>query len=69
MNQPDYAVMTDEQLKQYIVKHRKDEAALSAYLVRRHQQNHPTIANVKDADFDHKLQTAIAQKLRNSTVS
>jgi hypothetical protein len=67
MNEPDYAAMTYQQLKCYIVKHREDKAAFSAFLARRQQQNRQTIANVKDVDCNQKLQTAIAQKLKNST--
>ncbi len=47
----------------------EDKAALSAYLESRHKQNSPTIATVKDVDFNQKLQAAIAQKLRNSTAT
>ncbi len=65
MNQADYAAMTDEQLKRHIVENREDKAALRAYAERRDKQDFPVIANVKDIDFDSKLQTAIAQKLRN----
>ena len=63
MSQVDYAVMTNEQLKQYMLEHRDDKAALSAYLERRHQQKLPIIANVKDADFDDKLKATIERKM------
>jgi hypothetical protein len=65
MSQANYADMTNEQLKHYIVKHSEDTAALKAYLERRNLQGLPIIANVKDTDFDDKLRTAIAQKLEN----
>jgi hypothetical protein len=65
MSQVDYSVMTDEQLKRHIVENREDKAALRAYAERRDEQNFPVIANVRDVDFDSKLQTAISQKLRN----
>ena len=63
MSQVDFAAMTNEQLKQYMLEHRDDKAALSAYLERRHAQQLPVIANVKDADFDNKLQAAIDRRL------
>ncbi len=69
MSQADFTAMTNEELKQYIVKHRDDQEALSAYLERRNQQDFPVIANVKDIDFDEKLQTAISQKLGNPTAT
>jgi len=65
MSQVDYAVMTNEQLKQYMLKHRDDKAALSAYLERRHQQKLPVIANVRDPDFDNKFQAIVARKMGN----
>ncbi len=68
MSQTDYAEMTNEQLKHYIVKHREDDAALKAYLDRRDAQNLSIIANVRDIDFDDKLRTAISQKLENPTI-
>ncbi|WP_404786511.1 DUF6887 family protein [Altericista sp. CCNU0014] len=66
MSQTDYAAMTDEQLKHYIATHSSDKAALSVYLERRNAHRFPTIANIRDMDFDDKLRTAIAQKLENS---
>jgi ribosomal protein L29 len=68
MSQTDYAEMTNEQLKHYIINHREDEAALRAYLDRRDVQNLPIIANVRDIDFDDKLRTAISQKLENPAI-
>lgn len=65
MSQADYSVMTDEQLKRHIVENREDKAALRAYAERRNERDFPVIANVRDVDFDSKLQTAITQKLRN----
>jgi hypothetical protein len=68
MSQANYADMTNEQLKHYIIKHSEDEAALKAYLERRNLQEFPIIANVKDTDFDDKLRAAIAQKLENPAI-
>ncbi len=68
MSQANYADMTNKQLKQYIVKHSEDKAALNAYLERRNLQVLPIIANVKDTDFDDKLRTAISQKLENPAI-
>jgi hypothetical protein len=39
MSQIDYAAMTDQQLKQYFLEHRPDEAALQAYLDCRNQRS------------------------------
>jgi hypothetical protein len=69
MSHTDYDEMTNEQLKHYIVKHSEDKAALKTYLERRNLQGLPMIANVKDADFDDKLRTAIAQKLEKTAIT
>ena len=69
MSQADYAIMTNEQLKHYIVKHQGDKAAFKAYLERRDVESLPVIANVRDVDFDDKLRVAIAQKLGNSSTT
>ena len=63
MSQVDYTVMANAQLKHYMLQHRDDKAALSAYLERCHAQQPPVIANVRDADFDNTLQAAIARKI------
>jgi hypothetical protein len=68
MSQANYADMTNEQLKHYIVKHSEDKAALKAYLERRNLQEFSIIANVKDTDFDDKLRAAISQKLENPAI-
>jgi hypothetical protein len=68
MSQANYADMTDEQLRHYIVKNSEDTAALKDYLKRRNLKGLPIIANVKDTDFDDKLRTAIAQKLENPAI-
>lgn len=69
MSQTDYSVMTDEQLKRHIVENREDKAALRVYAERRNERDFPVIANVRDVDFDSKLQTAISHKLRNPSAT
>lgn len=39
MTQIDYAAMSDQELKQYFLKHRQDEAAFQAYLERRRKSS------------------------------
>lgn len=63
MSQIDYAAMTDQQLKQYFLEHRNDEAALQAYLDRRSQRSKVVITTADDPDFDQKIQTAIEQQI------
>jgi hypothetical protein len=63
MNQINYATMSDQELRQYFLKHRNDQAALSAYLERRNQVKRPIITTVDDPDFEDKIQSAILQQL------
>lgn len=63
MSQIDYAAMSDQQLKQYFLEHRHDEAALQAYLDRRGQRPKVIIATLDDPDFDQKIQAAIEQQI------
>ncbi len=39
---PDFATMTSQQLRAYVLEHRSDEAALHAYLDRRRSENPPS---------------------------
>lgn len=60
-----FALSSNEQLKNYIVENREDKDALRAYVERRNTQDFPVIANVRDIDFEDKLQTALIEKLGN----
>jgi hypothetical protein len=66
MSHIDYTAMSDQQLKQYMLEHRGDEAALKAYLDRRHQRSNSVITNVNDPDFDTKIQAAIRQQMSDN---
>ncbi len=63
MSQIDYAAMTDQQLKQYFLDHRHDQAALQAYLDRRNQRPKVVITTVDDPEFDQKIQAAIERQI------
>ncbi|AFZ29326.1 hypothetical protein Glo7428_0739 [Gloeocapsa sp. PCC 7428] len=63
MNRVDYNSMSDEELKQYFLKHRGDRDAFQAYLDRINQRPRRIIASPSDPDFDEKVQAAIRQKL------
>jgi hypothetical protein len=64
MSQVNYATMTDEQLKRYLLDHRNDREAFHAYLDRRHAQDRPIIAHIDDPDFNTKLQTAVNAQMQ-----
>ncbi|BAU14974.1 hypothetical protein LEP3755_55300 [Leptolyngbya sp. NIES-3755] len=66
MSQINYTAMSDEELKQYFLKHREDKMALRAYLDRIGDRPREIITTVDDPDFDAKLQAAIARKMQRS---
>lgn len=69
MSRVDYSAMSDTELKQYFLKHRRDQAAFQAYLDRINQRPLRIIANPSEPNFDEKVQSAIRRKLeaaRNS---
>lgn len=63
MSQIDYAAMSDQELRQYFLKHRGDRTVLQAYLERRRQRSHRVITTVEDPDFDAKIQASIRQQM------
>ena len=63
MSRVDYTAMSDDELKQYFLKHRGDKSAFQAYLDRINQRPLRIIASSSDPDFDEKVQAAIRQKL------
>ncbi|GAP95393.1 DUF6887 family protein [Leptolyngbya sp. NIES-2104] len=67
MSQVNYAAMSDEELKQYFLKHREDKMALRAYLDRLGDRPREIITSVDDPDFEAKMQTAILRKMHTGT--
>ncbi len=63
MNPVDYASMSYQELRNYFLTHRDDEAAFQAYLARRRERSHPVITTIDDPDFDSKIQAAIQQQM------
>ena len=63
MSQVDYAAMSDQELKQYFLQHRKDKAALQVYLDRLSIRPHEIITTVDDPDFEAKIQAAILRQI------
>jgi len=66
MSQINYTAMSDEELKQYFLKHREDKMALRAYLDRIGERPREIITTVDDPDFDAKLQAAVLRKMQRS---
>ena len=50
MSQVKYSQMSDQELKQYLLKHRDDQSAFEAYLERRHSLPRQTIIKAGELD-------------------
>jgi hypothetical protein len=64
MSQVNYAAMSDQELRQYFLRHRDDKTALRAYLNRLSDRPHEMITTVDDPDFDTKIQAAILRQIQ-----
>ena len=65
MSQIDYSTMSDQELKQYFLEHRSDEAALTAYLARRKNRASRAMTKLDDPDFDTKILASIRQQMND----
>lgn len=61
--------MSDAELKQYFLKHRRAQRAFQAYLDRLNQRLQSIIASPGDPDFDVRVQTTIRQKLGRMAIA
>ncbi|MCU0536132.1 MAG: hypothetical protein MUD14_19765 [Hydrococcus sp. Prado102] len=66
MDRVNYTAMSDEELRQYFLKHREDKIDLRVYLDRLSDRPRKVITTVDDPDFDAKIQAAILQQLQAS---
>lgn len=64
MNHVNYAVMSDQELRQYFLRHREDKLALQAYLDRLNAHSRKIVTTVNDPKFDAKIQGAILQQMQ-----
>ncbi|HLO49219.1 MAG TPA: hypothetical protein VK211_12445 [Kamptonema sp.] len=64
MSQVNYAAMSDEELRQYFLRHRQDKMALRAYLDRLSYRPRHIITTVDDPDFDAKIQAAVQRQMQ-----
>ena len=63
MKQIDYGVMSDRELKQYMLTHREDQEAFNAYLDRRHSRSKQNTIEFDDPASEEKIRLAIQEKL------
>jgi hypothetical protein len=64
MNEVNYAVMSDQELRQHFLKYREDKLALRAYLDRLRDRPRNIITTVDDPDFDAKIQAAVSRQMQ-----
>jgi hypothetical protein len=64
MSQVNYAAMSDEELRQYFLKHREDKTAIRAYLDRLSERPRHIITTVDDPDFEAKIQAAVLPQIQ-----
>jgi hypothetical protein len=63
MKQINYAEMSDQELKRYLVKHRDDQVAFHAYLDRRQARSNKTSIELDDPDWQEKVAAVIQEQL------
>jgi hypothetical protein len=66
MDRVNYTTMSDEELRQYFLRHREDKIALRVYLARLSDRPRKVITTMDEPDFDAKIQAAILQQLQAS---
>ncbi len=68
MSEVNYAVMSDQELRQHFLLHREDKIAFRAYLDRLGDRKREIITTVDAPDFDEKIQVAVLRKMKVAKV-
>jgi hypothetical protein len=63
MKKVDYAVMSDQELKQYFLQNREDKMAMQAYFSRVEARPHRLVTTLDDPDFIDKIKASIEHQL------
>ena len=63
MNQVNYAVMNDQELKSYLLTHRDDKDAFYAYVDRRKSRSHDAAIKLNDPAWEEKIIAVIQKQL------
>lgn len=66
MTKIDYAAMSDQQLKQYILTNRKDLQAFQVYMDRRRCRPNRTVVKFDDPAWEEKIVLEIQTQLNSS---
>lgn len=63
MSNPDFSVMTDEELRAYVLSHRQDQTAFHAYVDR--MQQRPPIAIIEPDEWsEERMQQILKEKIK-----
>jgi hypothetical protein len=65
MTKVNYAAMSDQELKRYILTHRDDQEAFHAYMDRRRSRPRRTAINFDDPDWENKIVSVIQAQLNS----
>jgi hypothetical protein len=66
MTKVNYAVMSDQELKQYLLTHKDDQEAFYAYMDRRKSRHRGAAIKLDDPAWEEKIIAAIQQQLGSS---
>ncbi len=69
MTQVNYAAMSDQELKQYMLSHRDDQTAFQSYMDRRNARPNKTSIAFDDPDWEEKVLAAIQQQVERDRTS
>lgn len=64
MTKVNYATMSDQELKRYILTHRDDQEAFYAYMDRRHSRSHKITIEFDDPAWEEKVLSAIQTQIK-----
>lgn len=67
MSKPDFSVMTEPELRAYVLSHRQDKAAFEAYLDKVHER--PPIAVVEPEDWSEDRMQQVLDEIKRRGVN
>ncbi|MBG1244225.1 DUF6887 family protein [Nostoc sp. NZL] len=63
MNQVNYTAMSDQELKSYLLTHKNDKEAFSAYMDRRKSRHRDAAIQLNDPAWEEKIIAVIQKQL------
>ncbi len=62
MSKPDFSVMSEQELRAYVLSHRQDKAAFEAYLDKVHER--PPIAVIEPEDWSEERMQQVLDEIK-----